>query len=459
MIVGSSSTPSFERFNPKDVKYQYKVLHDWDHKYRWDLGVQEILLSGSVGSAKSLLMAHIVWRHLLTYKGARICLGRRSLPDLKDTIFQKILEHAPEALTEGKHYWVNESRAKIKLFNGSEIISKTWGDRKAAKSRSLELSGLVIEELTENDENDAPAIQELRMRVGRLPHIKENFYLAATNPDSPAHWAYKYFIETKTDTRYVYYSKTTDNKFLPDWYITQLKESLDSKIAKRMIDGEWIEIAGEVVYYEYDKEQNFLNKEYEINLREPIRITFDFNIGEGKPMSCAIGQRVGKKSHWFDEAVVEGARTLDIMEELAGKDLFEHKLKFIVHGDATGRARSTNSLKSNYDQIRDFLSNFKRADGTSIDFEMQVSSANPPIKTRHNILNGRICNANGERNLFVYKKAKTLDEGFRLTKLKPGGNYIEDDSKAYQHITTAVGYAEVEINKREKLTPQRTIDL
>jgi hypothetical protein len=41
----------------------------------------------------------------------------------------------------------------------------------------------------------------------------------------------------------------------------------------------------------------------------------------------------------------------------------------------------------------------------------------------------------------VYKKAATLDEGMRLTKLRPGSQYIEDDSKRYQHITTALGYA------------------
>jgi len=33
-----------------------------------------------------------------------------------------------------------------------------------------------------------------------------------------------------------------------------------------------------------------------------------------------------------------------------------------------------------------------------------------------------------------------LAEGFSLTKLKDGAQYIEDDSKRYQHITTAAGY-------------------
>jgi hypothetical protein len=56
------------------------------------------------------------------------------------------------------------------------------------------------------------------------------------------------------------------------------------------------------------------------------------------------------------------------------------------------------------------------------------------------LTNGQFKNANGKVNLFVDKGCKTLEKGFRLTKLKPGGQYIEDDSKPYQHITTAAGY-------------------
>jgi len=42
--------------------------------------------------------------------------------------------------------------------------------------------------------------------------------------------------------------------------------------------------------------------------------------------------------------------------------------------------------------------------------------------------------------LFIYKKCKVAHEGMRLTSLKKGADYIEDDSKEYQHVTTAIGY-------------------
>jgi hypothetical protein len=48
--------------------------------------------------------------------------------------------------------------------------------------------------------------------------------------------------------------------------------------------------------------------------------------------------------------------------------------------------------------------------------------------------------ANGLVKCTVYEQAAKLDEGLRLAKLKKGGNYVEDDSDDFQHVTTAFGY-------------------
>jgi hypothetical protein len=78
-----------------------------------------------------------------------------------------------------------------------------------------------------------------------------------------------------------------------------------------------------------------------------------------------------------------------------------------------------------------------------LNFQYLVPPANPAIRLRHNKLNAYCLNALGERRLFLYKGCDTLDEGLRLTKLKAGGQFVEDDSKPYQHCTTALGYAVV----------------
>ena len=435
-----NSTPTLSNFDPFAIPYQARVLTDirknFDYKKH---SFHEVLLSGSVGSAKSILLAHVAVTHCLFHKGSRFCLARRSMPDLKRTIFQTVIDHIADL--DQSMYEVNETKASIRFNNGSEIISTSWADRKSKKARSLQLSGIGFEEVTENDDTDKKAYDELRLRVNRLPHVPEQIIIAATNPDAPSHWAWKHWVSSKEDNRHVYYSVTTDNPFLPATYIEQLKADLDPKMAQRMLYGRWIEIEDEVVYYAYSRERNFRDYEYTVNPDLPVYFTYDFNIGVNKPISVAFCQIVKDTFHFFDEVVIEGARTENSLEEAANRGLFDLSRTYYCNGDAAGKHRDTRSNQSDYDIIDTFVKRHKRKDGSYLQYERRIPSANPPIRDRHNITNAYCYNTNGQVRLFVYKNCKTLDEGLRLVKLRPGSNYIEDDSKPYQHITTAIGYA------------------
>lgn len=454
-----TSTPNFCNFNPDIIPYQRKVINYVKNVYDYNLGTLEILLSGAVGSAKSILLAHLAVFHCLENQNARLMVGRRALPDLKETIFKKILEHLEDVLVEGKDYWINNTTCKIVFRNGSEIISKTWADKNYKKFRSLELSAAIIEELTENKEDDKQAYDEIKMRVGRLTHIHEKFILSATNPDKPGHWVYKYFMENSFPTRRVFYSVTTDNPFLPESYVRQLKEEMDPKLAERMIYGRWIEINEESVYHAYQKEFNFVKTSYSLIPNAPVWVSWDFNIGEGKPLSAVLFQYVNDTFHIFDEVVVFGMRTTESCDELADRGILALNHHFILTGDAAGKHKDTRNVRSDYDIIKQFFANYKRPDGRALSFELAVTLSNPAIRTRHNLVNSYCLNATGKRRLFVYEKAKTCDEGLRLTALKKGGSYIEDDSKYFQHITTALGYGIKNAIDRSRVSNQGTIRL
>jgi hypothetical protein len=445
----SSSTPTLTQFDPNAIPYQIGVLRDIRKNFNYNLGTHEILLSGSVGSAKSTLLAHIAITHCLFNPGARFLIGRLSMPALRSTLFNKILEHIGQDLKENVDFFINLTSATIKFSNGSEIISRSWQDKKYFKVRSLELSGAAIEETVENSTQDF--YTEIKMRVGRLPHIKENIIVHATNPDSPSHWLYKYFITSQPHvTRHVYYSVTTQNPFLPKSYIDQLKTDLDPKMARRMIYGEWIDITGEIIYYCYDRDYNFINESYEIKANEPIYLAFDFNIAEGKPLSCALLQFTWPLCHIFTESIIHGARTAEIIEDLDDRGYLKTHYQYFVSGDAAGAHRDTRSKQSDYSIIRAEL------ERRNINAEFRVPKSNPPIRTRHNHVNAMFCNSNGLRRAFVYKDAPICDEGFRMTKLKKGANYIEDDSKHFQHCTTAIGYAMMIENKYRNFIPSST---
>lgn len=456
----ATSTPTITSFDPHVIPYQYEIIKGVRKEYDYSLGLHEILMSGSVGSAKSTLISHIAVTHCLMNEGARFMLGRLSMPALRATLFSKTLEHIGEDLKEGVNFWINQTTATIKFKNGSEIISRSWSDKKYFKVRSLELSGAAIDEIVETETQEF--YNEIKMRVGRLPHIKENIIINATNPDSPSHWVYKYFIEpnkaeSNHPTRHVFYSRTEDNPFLPNQYIDQLKRDLDPKLARRMLYGEWLEIASEVIYYAYDTDTQYLSKtKYEVDPSLPIWLSWDFNIGEGKPMSVLAAQQKGEVLHVFKEWVTEGMRTQDSLDEIYESNVLDHPSKIMVTGDAAGKHRDTRSSRSDYDIIRRYLSNAE-VRGRPVDFEMRVLKSNPPVRTRHNKVNAFCKNVTGETRLYVHKGCKTVDEGLRLTQLKKGGMYIEDDSKYYQHITTALGYLICVLDKPVKKTQSRQL--
>ncbi|MEE8113451.1 MAG: phage terminase large subunit, partial [Nitrososphaerales archaeon] len=394
----------------------------------------ELLLSGSVGSAKSLTLAHLIVTHCILYPGAAVGLGRLALPRLKETLCQKIREHLFE-VGGGLTYKYNGTTGALEFNNGSRCIPFSWADKNYMKFRSYELSAMAIEELSENKGDHWNAYLEAYSRVGRLTHVPEKWVISASNPDSPTHPAYKHFMKTDVQTRHVYYSLTSENPFLPKSYIGNLLSLYDERMARRMIYGEWIEIDDEVVYYTYRHEQNYRDYSYQVNPNVPVCVAFDFNIALGKPLSIAFCQHMRGQTHVFNEIVIEGLRTREALREAKEKGLFKRGQLYKIDGDATGRHRDTRNNMSDYDIIEEFMTNEK------LMYDMNVSRSNPPVKERHNLVNGRIKNAKGEINLYVYKDAPMADEGFRLTALKSGASYTEDDSKPYQHITTAIGYS------------------
>jgi hypothetical protein len=431
------STPLFQEFDPRVIPWQWEATNHIKN-FDYSQGILEIFFSGSVGSAKTIEHVHEIVKECIKTPGSRWMMVRRALKDLKRTSWLVLLNHMSDIPHLIKSY--NKTEMKITFINGSEILGDSYDDMNLTKFQSLELSGVDIEEVNEMPQEVYTA---LKLRVGRVVGVKRNRIQARCNPDTPGHWLYKYFIQdTSHPCKKVFYSLTEQNPFLPKWYIENLRRDLDPKMAKRMLEGMWIDISGENIYYNYSTERNFKRDQvYEFDLRHPICLMHDFNIGHGKPMSAAVGQFIGGVWHIKKTYLVHGFRTRQILEEIAEDGVFEHNTKFYVYGDASGRHNDTRGNMSDWDIIEDFMSNYSRSDGTSLDYSINVPEANPPIKRRWKWVNLKFMNSLNEVRFFIYKEAADADEGFRLTKLKKGSSLAEDDSFEKQHVTTAIGYA------------------
>ncbi|MGB0452594.1 MAG: phage terminase large subunit [Bacteriovoracaceae bacterium] len=468
----SGSTPNFSEFDPSKVKYQAWVIalvcQFWNYK-KW--GLLTILLSGSFGSAKSIIIAHLAVYHCLKYPKALFLLGRRSMPDLKSTIFKKILEHIDEELIEGVDYVVNKTSATITFSNGSMIESISWADGNYFRARSKEASSGAIEEATESDGDAFEAIKEFTNRLNRLSHVPQAFLIMATNPDDPRHpvhkeyiekgfkfqdWYKNYFLEKKINrvdgepfkigkkflNRIVFYSVTFDNPFLDKNYIQDVMATYSKLEIQRFIYGKWIAITGKGVYHAYDPAKNYLSEtEYVVNPAYPIHISHDFNISRNKPMSACAQQYINGQWHTFKEWVVLSLRTGEIMEEIGASGVLDHGCTIVINGDGCGDHNDTRNIQTDYDIIEKFYADYRDPQGRTISWIFDVPLKNPPIKARHNIANGKLCNAHGEINWFIYKGCPNCDQAMAQTRLKKGSNYIEDDSDFFQHVGTAMTYS------------------
>lgn len=450
----------------KPFGYQQNVLgllHHYDYKKNF---YPEILLSGSVGSAKSSLLAHIAILHCVTNRRARVGISRMGMPDLKKTLYREILDaiendpswkEATSTRTLGitGNYFALRDKAEIHFANGSTIEPMTFGDRNWGRPKSYLFSLVLMEEATEFEDEfytvENSGFDLLRGRINRLAHIRQNALILATNPGEPDHFLFDYFVEGEKhhSNRFVFYSNTEENEYLDPNYIKQLKASYSPLMAERYLRGRWVSLLGKGVYHAYRATRNFRRRQWQVREEKPIHICFDFNVGDGKPMSSSIFQYYDDAYHFFAESIVDNSVwCLDCLEDYEAKGYLSPSQRIIIHGDSTGNSRSANSKVTNYELIKEWLTN------RGYTFKIQVPRSNPPISTRHIKVNALCQNDLGENRLFVYKTCPVLNQGLKLTKFKKNSALEKEDR--YQHVTTAIGYgicANEKILKRRKASP------
>jgi len=436
------ATPGLTDFDPRRIPWQLdatKFVKDFDYKK----GVLELFFSGSIGSAKTIEHVHLIVLHCLQNPGSRYLMLRRVLKDLKRTSWGVLLGHIADIPHLVESY--NKTDMKIVFVNGSEIIGDSYEKGDFEKFRSLELSGADFEE---GNEASKEVYEAIKMRVGRIPAVKENIITIRCNPDEPSHWLYEYFIQDQNHPcKKVFYSLTEQNPFLPKWYVENLRRDLDPLMAKRMLQGQWISILGDSIYYAYDDTIQFIQSEHKFNPYYPMDFFHDQNIGKGKPMSMGIGQYIKGTFHIFAEFVIEGFNTPKLIDEILNSGIVELTNKVRVFGDCNGWNKDTRGSETDYDIIQRALQRYVKKNGEQIEVEMQVPRSNPGIRARQNIVNAACCNDLGERRLFVYKTAPTVSKGLKLTKLKKGSTYQEDDSDPFQHVVSALGYYVYRVKK------------
>lgn len=321
---------------------------------------------------------------------------------------------------------VLESELIIRLPNGS-TISLIGLDQPQRMEGVLWLGG-IVDEIADIkpeawQENISPALDTV-------------------NPEMPGYRAWIWLIGVPDGLNHYYdlaeYARTSGD---PDWGLYTWKssdilppdviEAARRRMGARQYRQEYeasFETASGRVYDDYD-EDNETGEE--IRPHEKLYWFHDFNYS---PMSSGVGVVRGNNFLILDEIILTSAVARQSALEFVDKFKDHQNRDLLLFGDPAGRAGEKHGHASDYTEMEGVLlsNNWK--------VERRVKPAAPAIRDRQNAVRAKICNAAGERSLFVNpRRAVYAHKGLKQTQIKPGSTFLEVDSE-YQHITTAIGY-------------------
>lgn len=245
-----------------------------------------------------------------------------------------------------------------------------------------------------------------------LNHFHDLFHYAASGQD-PAWDAFHWTSEIVLDEE----------------AIAAAKKELSPRQYRQEYLAEFVTSTGRI--YEDYCEKNYTTEF--IQAHEEIHYFCDFNF---TPMSHGLAVIRNDNVFVLDEIILEGAKGYMNVMEFCEKYKNHKNKKINLYGDASGQAGQKHGLDSEYSlMIKEF-----RKNGWEV--LKKVKKANPAIKDRQNAVNSLVCNALGERRLFVNPAlAKWMDKGMLTTVFKKGSTFQEEQSdNVYQHITTGLGY-------------------
>lgn len=232
-------------------------------------------------------------------------------------------------------------------------------------------------------------------RVRGTEHRHKQINFAGTWENVPVNWFYKKFWESPPPEKdfKLYRASSWENiNNVGIQYIRNLLQNYDAKMVKQYVDGFPTNLGTSMIYYAFQSDMATNKSHIDPGVKYigylPLGFAFDFNVD---PMTCTIVQWVKDgKVYAIDEVVQRNSNTpqlCQILKKWLRDNVQDHKSKEInIFGDATGKARSTQSLKSNYQIISEEFKDYH--------IVQQVPMNNPPLSTRFNTVNRHLSGVN-----------------------------------------------------------------
>ena len=336
---------------------------------------KNIAASAGYGSGKTRALCTRIAVRMMKYPGHNSIFWGPTISLLKNQPLKE-MENVLSML--GVKYTVTRPDQMI-------VIKTKYGDiqfrsfKVLGNIRSLECLTNVVDEL------DAIPFEEAKDRFEQIKgrargHEACSTTVASTPDQGTAGFICHLFEKYEDDEDWsLLKGKTRDNIFMPDLegYIEDLKKTMSPEKLALYLEGEFVSLGAGLIYHRFTKE--CLKPFTELDKIQIISVGMDFNKG-GCVAIIGYFDAKNKTYHAFDELVGDDTEELciKIKEKYPNKTIW-------VYPDASGRARSANSKKSNIQIVRDHK------------LKVWAPKQNPQVEDRINTLNYQFIS----ENLFV----------------------------------------------------------
>ena len=304
----------------------------------------------------------------------------------------------------------NETELSVHLNNGSTIFLK--GAEDPDRLRGVSLSGCVVDE--------AAYVREDAWTMVLRPALSDQQGPAwfTTTPAGLNWFADAWDAADDDPDASTFTFNTLEGGQVSSEEVEAAKRTLDARTFSQEYEASFVNLIGRVCP---DFGDQNIRDDLE-DLEGELIVCADFNVS---PMMWVIGQKVGNQFHCFDEIFMLETHT----DEAASELLRRYPDRTIrVYPDPTGHARKTSAGgKTDHGILR--------ARG------LWVSENKRPYTQddKRNAVNAMVCDASGNRRLFIHPRCKNTIKSLRNLTFKEGSN-MPDKTGGWDHGWDALSY-------------------
>ncbi len=317
---------------------------------------------GGFGSGKTFIGCVDLLKFLSEHPGTRQGYFGISFPSIRD-IFYPTFEEAAEMM--GFTVVVREGNKEVHVYrNGfyyGTVICRSMDN--PASIVGFKISRALVDEIDVLSKDKAEKawnkiVARMRLKIDGV----QNSVGVTTTPEGFLFVYHKFKKEPTKSYSMVQASTYENEKFLPDDYISSLKETYPGQLIDAYLMGEFVNLTSGTVYKEFDRDLH--NTDAEWNGREPLHIGMDFNVCN---MSAIISVIRDNKVYDVDE-IVGAYDTPSIITTIAER---YQNCQINIYPDASGKNRNAQGASQSSIQLL-------RQAG----FNVLAQSKNPFVKDR-----------------------------------------------------------------------------